>query len=91
MSDVKIVQCFGVRKRPHKQDKQCRRRFMWTALGTGKSHFGRRGTQACPHCGTLPNLAHPLNRYLGGDITEDQAMEMMPEYLESLKKEQDKK
>ncbi len=87
MSDRRVVQCFGIKRRPHKADKACRQRFMWTAIGSTISHFGGRGTQACPNCGTLPNFRHPLNRYWGGEITEDEAMEMMPAFLESLEKE----
>lgn len=80
MPDHRIVQCFGVKRRPHKPDKLCRRKFLWTARGTGKHHFGRRGTQACPHCGTMPDFTHPYNRYLAGYITFEEAKAMMPEW-----------
>jgi len=82
MSDYRIVQCFGVKKRPHKQDKRCRKRFLWKASGTGKHQFGSRGTQACPGCGTLPNFKHPYNKYLSGDITYEEAVAQMPDFLE---------
>jgi hypothetical protein len=85
MSDVRIVQCFGTKRRPHKEDATCRRRFMWTALGNGKTQFGRRGTQACPHCGTMPDFRHPLNKLLAGEIDPAQAEAEMPAYLEELK------
>jgi hypothetical protein len=85
MSDHKLVQCFGTKRRPHKQDKPCRRRFMWTARAGGKHQFGRKGTQACPHCGTLPDLGHPFNRYLNGEISEEEAQAMMPAYTEKIK------
>ena len=86
MSDVRIVQCFGTKRRQHKEDKSCRRRFMWTAFGNGKTQFGRRGTQACPHCGTLPDFTHPFNRYLSGEIEEAEAKAMMPDFIEKLEK-----
>ena len=85
MSDRRIVQCFGIKKRPHKQDKICRKRFLWTAVGSTMSHFGGRGTQACPYCGTLPDFQHPLNKYLNGDLTQAEAEAEMPGYLEILK------
>ena len=86
MSDVRIVQCFGTKRRPHKEDKTCRRRFIWTAFGNGKTQFGRKGTQACPHCGTLPDFTHPLNQFLNGEITDIEAEAAMPAYIEKLKK-----
>lgn len=89
--DHRIVQCFGTKRRPHKEDKICRRRFLWTALGNGKTQFGRKGTQACPHCGTMPNFKHPFNQYLIGELSEEEAKLAMPEYIESLEKAQDKK
>lgn len=91
MSDHRIVQCFGVKRRPHKEDKLCRRRFLWTARGTGKTQFGRKGTQACPHCGTMPDFKHPFNRYLSGEIDEEEAKAMMPDFIEQLKKAQGEK
>ena len=87
MADVRLVQCFGLKRRPHKEDKICRRRFMWTAAAGGKHHFGRRGTQACPHCGCMPNLAHPYNRYLGGELTMDEAEAAMPGFREQVAKD----
>lgn len=91
MSDHRIVQCFGTKRRPHKEDRPCRRRFLWTARGNGKTQFGRRGTQACPHCGTMPDFRHPFNRYLAGEIDEAEAKSMMPEYIDLLEKAQGKK
>lgn len=85
MSDHRIVQCFGIKRRPRRPDKACRRRFLWTARGVGKNHFGRRGTQACPHCGTLPDLAHPYNQYLGGTISFEEAASRMPEWEQEKK------
>jgi len=85
MSDVRIVQCFGTKRRPHKEDKTCRRRFIWTAFGNGKTQFGRKGTQACPHCGTMPDFTHPLNKFLNGEITDAEAESAMPAYIEKLK------
>ena len=84
MSDRRIVQCFGTKRRPHKKDKICRRRFLWTSISAGSNNFGRKGAQACPHCGTLPDFTHPFNRYLSGEIDEDKAKEMMTDYLKNL-------
>ena len=72
MSDFRIVQCYGIKVRPHKQAKYCNRRFRWVARGT-HGNFGRKGTQACPHCGNLPDFAHPMNRYLNDEITGEEA------------------
>ena len=80
MGDRRIVQCFGIKKRPHKQDRVCRQKFMWTARGASAGNFGRKGTQACPNCGTMPDFRHPYNRYLHGEITYDAATAEMPEY-----------
>lgn len=84
MSDYRIVQCFGTKRRPKKEDKPCRRRYLWVAGGASAGNFGRKGAQACPHCGTFPDFRHPFNRYLSGEISEEQAKEMMPEYLKEL-------
>ncbi|MBD3260345.1 MAG: hypothetical protein GF334_01485 [Candidatus Altiarchaeales archaeon] len=86
MGDFRIVQCFGVKRRPGKPAKICRRRFIWTAADAGRNNFGRRGTQACPHCGTLPDFTHPYNRYLGGELSYEQAVGMMPEWQEEKKR-----
>ena len=86
MADHRIMQCFGTLRRPHKEDKSCRRRFLWTARGNGKTQFGRKGTQCCPHCGTMPDLSHPFNRYLDGEIDEEQAKAMMPDFIAQLEK-----
>ncbi len=83
MADRRIVQCFGVKKKPHKADKICGRRFLWTARGAS-GNFGSKGSQACPHCGTLPDFQHPLNRYLNGELTLEGAKDAMPEYIEKL-------
>jgi len=85
MPDHRLVQCFGVKRRPGKEAKLCRRRFMWTARGAS-GNFGRKGVQACPFCGTLPDFQHPYNQYLGGAMTEDEAKLAMPEYVENWKK-----
>lgn len=85
MSDNRLVQCFGTKRRPGKPDKPCRRRFVWTAEGAARYNFGRNGSQACPHCGTLPDFRHPYNRYLSGEITFEQAKEMMPEFEQEKK------
>ncbi len=84
MADYRIVQCFGVKKRPGKPAKNCRRRFMWTAKAMARN-FGGKGTQACPYCGTLPDFQHPFNRYLAGNITEEEAKAGMPAYIEKLR------
>lgn len=86
MADHRIVQCFGTKVRPHKEAKPCRRRFLWTSKAGGQTRFGRRGCQACPHCGTLPDLSHPFNRYLDGELSEERAKEMMPGFIEQLEK-----
>lgn len=82
MSDRRIVQCFGIKRRPGKPDKPCRRRFLWTARGASSGNFGRKGAQACPHCGTMPDLAHPFNRLLNREITEEEARSSMETYYE---------
>jgi hypothetical protein len=90
--DHRIVQCFGTKRRPHKEDKRCRRRFLWTSKGAGTNNFGRKGTQACPHCGTMPDFRHPLNRFLGGEFKEEsEAQDAMPAYIELLEKEKAEK
>lgn len=76
MTDYRIVQCFGVKVRPRKPARPCRDKYLWTAAGT-HGNFGRRGAQACPNCGTPPDFTHPVNRLLGGEITEDQAIELL--------------
>lgn len=88
--DHRIVQCFGTKRRPHKEDKACRRRFLWTSKASG-NNFGRKGTQACPHCGTMPDFAHPFNQYLIGQLSETEAKAAMPEYIDLLEKAQGKK
>ncbi len=91
MSDTRIVQCFGTLRRPRQEDKPCRRRFLWTSRGGKESHFGRKGAQACPHCGTMPDFRHPHNQFLDGGITEEKAKALMPAYIEMLRKEQEGK
>ena len=86
MADYKIVQCFGVKRRPHKAAKYCRRRYLWTA-GALVNRFGGRGVQACPYCGTLPDFRHPYNRHLAGEFSEEEAADMMPDYLKLLENE----
>ncbi len=83
MADRRVVQCFGIKKRPHKETKVCGRRFLWTARGIA-GNFGGKGTQACPHCGTLPDFRHPFNQYLDGALTYQQAEDAMPEYRKKL-------
>ncbi len=82
MSDRRLVQCFGIKRRPHKEDKICGRKFLWTAIGASSGNFGANGTQACPNCGTLPDFQHPYNRHLMGDITYEEAEAAMPAYRE---------
>ena len=84
MSDHRIVQCFGIKRRPHKEPKICKQRFAWTALGASQGNFGSKGVQACPNCGTLPDFTHPFNKYLNNDITYEQAEEEMPAYRKKL-------
>lgn len=86
MPDYRLVQCFGVKKRPGKETKLCRRRFKWTAAGLS-GNFGGKGVQACPYCGTMPDFAHPYNMYLVGQLSEEEAKTAMPEYIEKWKKE----
>jgi hypothetical protein len=50
-------------------------------------HFGSKGVQACPHCGTIPDFKHPFNRYLVGDLSEEEAQAMMPDYIKTLEEE----
>ena len=84
MADRRVVQCFGTKRRPHKEAKVCGRKFLWTARGAGVGHFGSTGTQACPNCGTLPDFRHPYNRHLNGDLTYEEAVIAMPEYRKKL-------
>ena len=84
MADQRIVQCFGVKKQPHKADKVCGRRFLWTARGASAGNFGRKGAQACPHCGTMPDFRHPFNIFLDGGMTYEEAADAMPEYRKKL-------
>jgi hypothetical protein len=84
MADRRIVQCFGIKKRPHKADKVCGRKFIWTARGASSGNFGSKGAQACPHCGTLPDFQHPYNRHLNGEMTYEEAAAAMPAYREKL-------
>ena len=91
MSDRRLVQCFGTKRRPHKADKPCRRRYIWTGVGTGKHQFGSRGAQACPHCGTLPEHAHPYNKYLNGELTFEEAESAMPGFMAKIEKERGEK
>ena len=83
MSDRRIVQCFGTKRKPHKPDKECRRKYVWTARGIS-GNFGGKGVQACPHCGTMPDFRHPYNKYLNVDISYEEAAAGMPEYKEKL-------
>jgi hypothetical protein len=76
MTDQRLVQCFGIRRRPGKEAKLCRRRFLWTAAGT-HGNFGRKGTRGCPHCGNLPDFSHPINRALNGEISQDEAINQL--------------
>lgn len=87
MSDYRIVQCFGIKKRPHKPTEQCRNRYLWIASGASSGNFGRKGAQACPNCGSPPEFRHPLNRALIGEITMEQAEAMMPEYRKMIQSE----
>ena len=76
MATHRIVQCFGTLVRPHKQNRPCRRKFLWTARGSSKGNFGRKGTQACPHCGTLPDFKHPVNKWLNHELSQKEAVEI---------------
>lgn len=75
MSDYRRVQCFGVSRKPKKAAKMCRRQYVWKAKGSS-GNFGRKGIQSCPHCGTLPDFSHPVNRWLNGEISQEQAQEI---------------
>lgn len=79
MPDHRIVQCFGTKIRPRKPAEACRQRYLWIAAGTS-GNFGRRGTRACPNCGNLPDFQHPANRWLGGEISQAEAEELMKTY-----------
>ncbi len=79
MSDSRVVQCFGVKRRPRKADKTCRRQYLWIARGASAGNFGRKGVQACPHCGTQPDFRHPINKYLAGTFSQEQAQKVLRE------------
>lgn len=87
MSDHRVIQCFGTKRRPKKPDEQCRQRYLWIASGASSGRFGRKGAQACPNCGSIPDFRHPLNRYLGGELSLDQAEQAMPEYIRMMEEE----
>jgi len=72
MSDRRIVQCFGVKRRPKKPAKFCRRTYVWTAGGLS-GNFGGKGVQNCPYCGNLPDFIHPVNRWRNGEISQEEA------------------
>ncbi len=76
MADRRIVQCFGTLVRPRKPAKPCRRKYRWSAKGASYN-FGPKGVQACPHCGTMPDFKHPINRYWNGELTQEQAQELL--------------
>ena len=80
MADQRVVQCFGTKRKKGQVDMPCRRRYIWTGIGGKDSHFGPRGAQACPHCGTSPVFNHPYNKYLDGTLTFEEAESAMPEY-----------
>jgi len=88
VSDYRLVQCFGTKKQPRKPDKPCRKRWLWSASGATRNRFGRNGTIYCPNCGSSPDFRHPFNKYLNGEISEKEAKESMPDYIEILKKQQ---
>ena len=77
MADNRIVQCFGTKVRPRKPAVPCRKKFRWTAKGSSQGNFGRKGIQACPNCGTLPDFKHPINRYWNGDLTQEETQEIL--------------
>jgi len=82
VSDHRVVQCFGVKKRPRKAAEACRKKYLWIARGAS-GNFGRKGAQACPNCGTSPDFTHPFNRYLNREITHEEAVAAMPEYTKN--------
>jgi len=88
MSDYRIVQCFGIKRRPKKPAEICRNKYLWVARGASSGNFGRKGAQACPYCGTSPDFKHPYNRHLGGELTLEQAEAAMPQYREEKLKEE---
>ena len=81
MSDYRLVQCFGIKKQPHKPDQPCQKRWMWSATEANKYRFGRTGTNACPNCGSFADFKHPYNKYLNGEMNKEQAEAAMPEYI----------
>lgn len=87
MSDHRVVQCFGVKRRPGKPDQICRQKFLWSAKGATSGRFGSKGIQACPNCGTLPDFRHPYNRYLNREMTLAEAEAAMPAYIERFERE----
>lgn len=87
MSDFRIVQCFGTLRRPHKEPKPCRKRYLWGAVDSNKYSFGRNGARACPICGTPPDHRHPFNKFLNGEMGEEEAKAAMPDYLKMLEDE----
>jgi len=85
VSDHRIVKCFGTKKVPGKEAKPCRRIFKWTASALA-GNFGGKGVQACPYCGTMPDLQHPVNQGLHGDLqTPEQVRAAWVDYEEKLK------
>ena len=83
MGDRRRVQCFGVKRQPHKRDRECRKQYLWIAIGASAGNFGRKGAQACPNCGTPPDFRHPYNKFLDGQMEYDDAIVAMAEYEEN--------
>lgn len=77
MSDSRVVQCFGVKRRPGKAERICRKKYLWIARGASAGNFGRKGAQACPSCGTIPDFRHPINRFLNGTLSQEKAQEIL--------------
>lgn len=91
MATSRLVQCFGTLVRPRKQAKDCRRRYIWTAIGSSANQFGRKGVQACPHCGTMPDFTHPMNRMFNREISQQEMQEIFEKdynLVSGLKKEE---
>ena len=85
MPDHRLVQCFGIKRRPGKEAKYCRRSYQWTAKGIA-GNFGGAGVQACPYCGTMPDFKHPTNRWYNGEFkSAEEAQAAMVIYEENLK------
>ena len=76
MSDYRVVQCNGVKKVIGKPARICNLTYRWTAKAV-RYGFGAKGTSVCPKCGTDPDFKSPINRYLAGELTQEEFFQLV--------------